>query len=271
MTRWKRLFYYLMINMLVSACTTVVVISIWDRTHNSLPGEVQSLVQSLTTSQPVTTSAIDLGTFDSTDQSPLITPTLTLTNTLPTEIGSQVKQYTVVSGDIMGTIADKFDTTVAELIKANPNITDPDRLEVGQIIIIPVATKSMVVNTPLPGETTTPTVPSATPTQGIVNPQVIIDSVIGIGDLPTEHILLKNTGSGAISLAGWQIVEEGGLVYTFPQLNLFGGGAVNLFTKAGQDTVVELYWGLTMPVWQSGEMIVLLDNQGKVRATFPVP
>ena len=271
MTRWKRLFYYLMINILVSACTTMVVISIWDRTHPSLPGEVQSLVQSLTTAHPATTNAADLGGVDSTNQPSSISPSLTLTTTLPTEAGLSGKQYKVVSGDYMGKIADQFDTTVAELIKANPNITDPNRLEVGQIIIIPVATDTLVVTTPLPGETTTPPAPSATPTQVIINPQVVIDSVIGTGDLATEHILLKNNGSGALSLAGWQIVEEGGLVYTFPQLNLFGGGAVNLFTKAGQDTVVDLYWGLTMPVWQSGEMAVLLDNQGKVRATFTVP
>ena len=35
MKQWKRLVYYLLINVLVSACTTVVVLYFWDRTHPS--------------------------------------------------------------------------------------------------------------------------------------------------------------------------------------------------------------------------------------------
>ena len=34
MKQWKRLVYYLLINVLVSACTTVVVLYFWDRTHH---------------------------------------------------------------------------------------------------------------------------------------------------------------------------------------------------------------------------------------------
>ena len=33
MKLWKRLIYYLFLNVLVSACTTLVVLAIWDRTH----------------------------------------------------------------------------------------------------------------------------------------------------------------------------------------------------------------------------------------------
>jgi serine/threonine protein kinase len=199
------------------------------------------------------------------------TPTYILTVTPSMGAGLSGKQYTVVSGDYLGKICDEFNITIAELLAANPNLPDPNRLEVGQILIIPYITDTPTATLPLPGDTTTPLAASPTSTQVIDNPQVLIDSIIGAGDLATEHVLLKNTGSGALSLAGWQLVEEGGLIYTFPPLNLFGGGAVNLFTKAGQDTVVELYWGLTMPVWQSGETAVLLDNQGKVRATYTVP
>ena len=41
MKQWKRLVYYLLINVLVSACTTVVVLYFWDRTHPPAIGGVQ--------------------------------------------------------------------------------------------------------------------------------------------------------------------------------------------------------------------------------------
>jgi hypothetical protein len=67
------------------------------------------------------------------------------------------------------------------------------------------------------------------------------------------------------------LVEEGGKVFTFPQLTLFEGGAVDLYTKDGQLTPVILFWGLDKPVWESGEKVTLLDSQGKVHATYLVP
>jgi competence protein ComEC len=103
------------------------------------------------------------------------------------------------------------------------------------------------------------------------NPEVEIESVVGAGDLGSERVMLRRTGSGDLSLAGWQILEEGGTVYIFPQLNLYEGGAVTLYTQAGQSTVVELFWGLDKPLWESGETVILLDNTGQVRATYRVP
>jgi len=83
--------------------------------------------------------------------------------------------------------------------------------------------------------------------------------------------MLKRSGSGELSLAGWQLVEEGGKTFIFPQLILFEGGAVNIYTRAGQATVVALYWGLRAPVWESGEEVILLDNQGNQQASYIVP
>jgi LysM repeat protein len=48
---------------------------------------------------------------------------------------------TVVSGDTLSAIARDNNTTVAEIQKANPNITNPDRINVGQDINIPSAAK----------------------------------------------------------------------------------------------------------------------------------
>jgi len=103
------------------------------------------------------------------------------------------------------------------------------------------------------------------------NPEVEIESVVGAGDLGSERVMLRRAGSGDLSLAGWQILEEGGKVFIFPQLNLYEDGAVTLYTRAGQSTVVELFWGLDGYLWESGETVILLDNTGEVRATYRVP
>jgi hypothetical protein len=100
---------------------------------------------------------------------------------------------------------------------------------------------------------------------------VVINSVIGAGDLATERVFLTRTGFGELNLAGWQIRDQNGNVFTFPQLELFEGGAVNVWTTSGSPTVVDLYWGLQSPVWSSGETVTLLDAEGKSRAEYTVP
>ena len=45
--------------------------------------------------------------------------------------------YTVVAGDSLFTIAQKFNTTVDAIVRANPQITDPSKISVGQKICIP--------------------------------------------------------------------------------------------------------------------------------------
>lgn len=49
----------------------------------------------------------------------------------PRVLGTRVSAYSVRSGDTLGTIAERFGTTVDELIVLNPGI-DPHALRVGQ-------------------------------------------------------------------------------------------------------------------------------------------
>jgi hypothetical protein len=167
---------------------------------------------------------------------------------------------------------------VDEIMRAN-DLTDPDRLDVGMVLIIPVTIEVQPTRQPLPAEET-PTLaatetasetPGETPPPASGTARVIIDSVVGAGDLQSERVLLKRSGSGELSLAGWQLVEKGGRSFIFPQLTLFEGGAVNVYTRAGQATVVSLYWGLQDPVWESGEEVILLDNQGNEQASYTLP
>jgi len=64
-------------------------------------------------------------------------------------------EYTVQSGDSLGAIADKFNSTIDDIIKEN-NITDPNALFVGQVLTIPV---NMVTPTATRPPTSTPITP----------------------------------------------------------------------------------------------------------------
>ena len=226
MKQWKRLFYYLLLNVLVSACTITAVLLFWERTHPSLPG-------GLTVSQAF--GFLHRATATPT-QAPLDQPTPGPT---PTE---EYIVYQVISGDTFESIAEAYNMSPEELIQIN-GFTQSQPIGEGEILRIPARPKGSVV----------------------------IDTVIGAGDLNSEAIILKHRGEGELPLAGWKLEDEQGNVYTFPQLVLFRNGAVSVYTMAGTDTVVDLYWGLQEAVWGSGEKVTLRDAQGQVRNTYLIP
>lgn len=64
-------------------------------------------------------------------------------------------EYVVQSGDSLGAIADKFNSTIEAILKEN-NLTDPNALFVGQILVIPV---NLVTPTATRPPTSTPITP----------------------------------------------------------------------------------------------------------------
>jgi hypothetical protein len=117
----------------------------------------------------------------------------------------------------------------------------------------------------------TPATPTNTPAPLTGESQVLIDSIIGVGDLASERVFLKRVGPGEISLTGWSLVAENGDAFTFPQLTLFENGAVFIHTREGQTTAVALYWELDHTVWSSGGSVVLIDDQGDVHTSYQIP
>jgi len=113
-------------------------------------------------------------------------------------------------------------------------------------------------------------VPVATFNPNIDIPVEIV-SVIGAGTLNAEWVVVRNAGTEPLNLAGWQLKDADGNRFTFPNLTLNSSGAVQIHTIAGMNTVIDLYWGETDPVWQSGEEAQLLDPSGNVRAVYRVP
>lgn len=100
---------------------------------------------------------------------------------------------------------------------------------------------------------------------------VEIVSIVGAETLDAEIVLVRYSGEEELNLAGWHLEDEDKNIYIFPQLILYPQGAVQVHTIAGQDTVVDLYWGSRDSIWESGEEASLLDPQGNVRATYIVP
>jgi LysM repeat protein len=74
------------------------------------------------TPPPVTTTA------------PKVTTQVVITGSTPTTTTDAEGEYYVIeSGDTLGSIAEKYDTTVEELVRLNPDV-DPTALRVGQRI-----------------------------------------------------------------------------------------------------------------------------------------
>lgn len=185
MNPWKRLLFYLILNVIVSAITTLTVLSLWDRNHRL---NIQPVAQLAAT-----------GTQQAANDHILGTPVpLTLTSEPAGPIATSI---TPVSGDS----------------------------------------------------------------------GVQIENVFGVGDLETEVVLLKRSGNGELWITGWRLEDENNHRYVFPELMLNKDGAIKIYTKSGTNSVIELHWGLKEPVWSSGELVSLVDQDGAVRATYRVP
>ena len=273
----KRVLYYAILNIGISALTVWVVLNIWERRNPDLPAESTPQVVVVTATPgpqipapvaPATEPATALPQEPTTLETPLPTPTLELV------------EYIVQAGDTLGTIAAQFEISVADIIYVN-NLENPDVLSVGQVLYIPIGglvipTETIfpptIVASPTPRTTATPgPSPTASPTLTGDEPQVYIDNVLGVGDLDTERVILRRSGLGELSMAGWQLRDQDGHAYIFPQLTLYEGGAVNVNSRAGTNTYVDLFWNQAAAIWRSGEVVSLYDAAGILRASFNIP
>ncbi len=277
MRNWKRLFYYLIINVFVSACTVVTVLTIYERINPENP--ILSQLNPLALITPMSPRELFPG-FETPVPTQALSP-VALAATQTPSISDPVEtrqmtelEYKVETGDTLGAIAVKFEVTVAEIMEAN-DIADADQLVVGQVLIIRRPLVVAPKNTALPPEELEPTsrvgTATSTPPPLTGESQVVIDSVIGVGDLDSERVFLKRVGPGEISMTGWQLVSDGDDIYTFPQITLFEDGAVYIYSRKGPATAVTLYWELDFPVWESGATVVLRDDQGQVHASYTIP
>lgn len=248
----RRLIFYLILNVMVSALATFTVLWLWDRAHPAT-----ARVVNVTPPLLAASAAPAAAPTDAPPPALSATPTLTV--------------YTVQSGDTLGSIAEQFDVSVEDLMAAN-GLTDPDVLSVGQTLVIPVGGFAPATATAaaLPTNVVEPPRPTATRDPTAPLPQLIIREVKFPGLLSEETLVIANLG-GPVDLAGWMLRDEAGTLYTFPSLTLFEGGAVSLHTPSGEDSVIDLYWGQAAVVWASGKTALLSDPDGNLHARFTVP
>jgi len=107
-----------------------------------------------------------------------------------------------------------------------------------------------------------------------------IVEVMGVENLPTEHIRIKHLGENpdnTISLLHWCLRDESGQSLDISDhsglqsLELHSNGAIDIYTKPGPSTPIELYLGLEESIWSHGETVTLVDAEGNVQDTFIVP
>ena len=148
--------------------------------------------------------------------------------------------HAVQAGDTFESIAAVYSVSIEELLNEN-GYTEVQPLSSGDLVRVPVRF-------------------------------VEVDSVVGVSDLDLERVVIRNLVPSELSLAGWSLEDEGGNVFTFPLVSIYvEGGTVSIFSKAGANTVLDLFWGLDTPVWESGEKVILRDSAGSVRAIYQIP
>ena len=193
------------------------------------------------------------------------------------EPAEEAPTHTVQAGDTLGSISSQFDVSMDDIMTAN-GINDPNFLQIGQVLIIPVGGLAAETETPVDelspaGESAAGEPPTPIPTELPTSGEVIIEiaEVAGAGEVEQEFVSIKNSGNIPIALLGWRLNDEDGRTYTFGQVTLFGdGAAINLHSGRGIEGPADLYWGFDEAIWRPGETVTLVDGEGSVRATFVV-
>jgi LysM repeat protein len=251
----KRYVPFVLLNIIVSAAVVLAVLNYWD--------QKQAEEQEITEATSVAATA------------PAATAAAVATASAPPPVEEPPPAdviHVIQAGDTLGSIAEQYGVPMDDIIQVN-SIADPNRLDIGVELIIPVGG----IATPTPEPTPVPTsaepptpIPTEPPAPG--EAAVVIRAVTGVGDLVAEGMVIANEGSRQIQLSNWRVEDGQGNVYTFKPFILFGDGAnVVLHTGPGTDTTLGLYWGLAFAVWEPGETATLRDADGTARATFVIP
>jgi LysM repeat protein len=248
---FKRLFYYLLLNIIVSAATVLIVLNIWDRTHRT------------ETTEPEPVSFLPTAIASAIHLTDTPTPQPTLAS----------RPYKVAAGETLGEIALLFDVSVEQLLEIN-NLQNPDQLSAGMILDIPVsetAAQGPASESQADSQSAEQPLSTYTPAPIPESSQIKIVTIVGVDDLATEHLQIQSVSPEPLSLEGWRLETNDGLVYSFPKITLFEYGAVDLYSRAGINSVVALYWGRSNPIFQSGDQAMIYDADGGLQAVYNIP
>ncbi len=303
---WQQIGFILAINAIVSLIISVAVVIVAGSGLPSRSGAAARLGTSVAGRESSTffETGDETGRVQSTSPETQVTP---LGGTIPAAQPAAVEtppatlveptSYIVQPGDTLSSIASRFQVSLEDLMRAN-GLSNPDYVQGGQELLVPIgglppATPTFTpvpipTDTPLPfnpptplpsgtappaepaatvGPTSTP-VPTLTPAPGSEIRLVV--QVLNPGDLANEMVQIVNQGP-FVRLTGWTLSDEAGVVYTFPDFSLWGGGAINIHTTGGSNTITDLYWDQPNAVWEAGELVTLSDAEGTLVASYAVP
>jgi LysM repeat protein len=210
--------------------------------------------------------------------------------------------HVVQAGDTISGLALQYDVPEADIIAAN-QLVNPNFLQVGMELVIPVGGVSQATatftpaptatDTPIPfeppsadmtatvaaetgataaaetGATATPS-PSLLPETGEL--QIEISEILAPGQIDQERVAITNFGERLADMQGWTLSDADGNVYTFPNFRLWAGGGVAVHTRIGQDgsPPANFYWGKLEAIWSNGEVATLKDASGATISTYIV-
>jgi LysM repeat protein len=242
---WRQYLFYLGLNVVVSAITVLIVLSLWDRRDRT----------------PIESPT---ATIDVIGQVASAVPT-----TAPTKAPSPTPHiYIIQSGDTLLAIAQEYGISIDDLMSTN-RLESADSLTAGQELIIPKAEGASGPSAT--SEVDSQTTATSTPSEGgAVQGEVIISAIDSPGNYELEAVRLLNTG-GEVSMAGWTLDDGQGNVFTFPAFTFYSTGAIDVHTREGTNTTIDLYWGLDEPVWLPGTTIHLRDASGSQQSNFTIP
>ena len=90
-------------------------------------------------------------------------------------------------------------------------------------------------------------------------------------NLNGEWVEIANEGSSDQSLDMWILEDKDNHTYSFKNFILKAGASAKVHSGKGEDTLADLYWGRSSPVWNNdGDIATLKDASGEVMAMYPI-
>jgi len=85
-----------------------------------------------------------------------------------------------------------------------------------------------------------------------------------------EYVLIHNSGRRSVDLTGWTLSDTAFHTFRLPPFILAPNADVRVWTRAGVNTALDLYWGRRAAVWNNvGDQAFLRDSRGLLVSEFP--
>jgi hypothetical protein len=88
-------------------------------------------------------------------------------------------------------------------------------------------------------------------------------------DVAREYVQIRNLSRHAINMGNWTLRDVAGHTFHFPDFTLKPYAMVRVWTKRGENTATDLFWGRAMAIWNNiGDEAILKDNTGKTMHVY---